>query len=149
AAIASWTSSVSAAAISKFAFWLTENPLTITRTRYFPGRSEGNTYLPDWSVLDRCSPLGPRSCTRAPGTTAPEGSVTTPRRLAGGVCAEAHARDKARATIPLSFFISSFLLGSGNHPWNVHPAEAARHAAAHHRRPCAHAWRPRRPPLAT
>ena len=36
-----------APAISTFGFWLTENPLAMTRTRYFPGRSEGNAYWPD------------------------------------------------------------------------------------------------------
>src|SRR5207248_600266 len=98
----------------KFGCWLTAKPFTMTRSRYFPGGSAANTYSPEPFVLARCSPPGPRNCTRAPGTKAPDGSVITPRRLAMG-CVWAHvaARDNTTAAIILDVFIFVALYSIG------------------------------------
>src|ERR1700678_246989 len=83
----SWTSSVCGDAMSKSCFSLTVNPLAVTRMAYLPGCTVTNEYCPLPSVVAVCSGPEPRSCTWAPGTDAPEGSVTAPRRIAGGLCA--------------------------------------------------------------
>ena len=66
---------------------------------------EVSPYLPLASALARWSTPGPRSCTSAPGTDAPDGSVTTPCKRAAVCAAPFMDRDTKRAVNAHSGFM--------------------------------------------
>src|SRR5204863_4848109 len=70
---------------------------SVTAIWYVPGSTDGNRYVPVASLtVDRTAPAALRASTVAPGSTAPEVSLTTPSMVPRCSCA-ADGNEKSKA----------------------------------------------------